>query len=813
MLAPRAFRNSILDVTARTDIAFNSDHALVTAKIRLKLTQQKPLKKDTATRYHPPKDNQVETYNCKIRQIFSFQSAEATQAHNTANFVTSMKQAAETAFCRKNRNQIRNYISQHTWQLIENRQRARDNNLTEEEKRLNREITKNAKHDKQQWKLQKFNDLTDPKECWKQIKHEKSTFTPNYYSMKDIRGNRVPNSEKANAIAEYLHSKQWGPKENSSPLNPNKQKILYQDLEANISTFQESEIQDAINKLKANKAPGPDGAITELFKHLDADNIKTLTSCLNILRQTKQVPDDFTNAFIASLYKKGDHENPENYRPISLLNTTYKIFAFVLKVRLASALEKHLHQTQFGFRKGRSTVDPLFCLRRITDVVEQGSDQLVLIFLDWEKAFDKINHQKMFQSLRRLNIPEDLLAAISSLYRHPQFQVTHCERNSGWLPQRTGIRQGCPLSPYLFILTMHVMFEDVKKKSNDPRHRKKFQGINFQELLYADDTLVLAKNFKIANEYLQLIEEESTYLDLSLNHSKCCYIAYNCQGQVFFKNGDRMTSTDEAKYLGASITQTINPRHEIRKRISATMIVLKKLDTFWLKSQCSKKWKLLVYNAVITSKVPYGLETLEPTESASRLLNTFQLKGLRKILRLHTTYIQRQNTNEYVYRRANEIANGAIKPLTEILAERKMRLLGHVLRRERQHPLHQSTFSTSSAIPRETNYRRVGRPRQFWTTTTMERAWELMKSEDTSLPQVSFDKSNRHIREMIIAHAHQYKRPFTNEKNQNISVWKFFSVKDPSLRNELPISVWTTPPQCERTFSSFLIWKNYSERP
>ena len=286
--------------------------------------------------------------------------------------------------------------------------------------------------------------------------------------------------------------------------------------------------------MKANKAPGPDGAITELFKHLDADNIKTLTSCLNILWQTKQVPDDFTNAFIASLYKKGDHENPENYRPISLLNTTYKIFAFVLKVRLASALEKHLHQTQFGFRKGRSTVDPLFCLRRITDVVEQANDQLVLIFLDWEKAFDKINHQKMFQSLRRLNIPEDLLAAISFLYRHPQFQVTHCERNSGWLPQRTGIRQGCPLSPYLFILTMHVMFEDVKKKSNDPRHRKKFQGINFQELLYADDTLVLAKNFKIANEYLHLIEEESTYLDLSLNHSKCCYIAYNCLGQVFF---------------------------------------------------------------------------------------------------------------------------------------------------------------------------------------------------------------------------------------------------------------------------------------
>ena len=159
------------------------------------------------------------------------------------------------------------------------------------------------------------------------------------------------------------------------------------------------------------------------------------------------------------------------------------------------------------------------------------------------------------------------------------------------------------------------------------------------------------------------------------------------------------------------------------------MAILKKLDIFWLKTRCSKKWKLLVYNTVITSKILYGLETLEPTESASKLLNTFQLRGLGKILRLHSTYIQRQNPNEYIYiyQRANKIVNGAIdgptrKIKTEILEERKLRLLGHILWRDRQHPLHQTTFSTTSAVPRETNYRRVGRPRQFWTTNNMEKA-------------------------------------------------------------------------------------------
>ena len=186
-----------------------------------------------------------------------------------------------------------------------------------------------------------------------------------------------------------------------------------------------------------------------------------------------------------------------------------------------------------------------------------------------------------------------------------------------------------------------------------------------------------------------------------------------------------MTSTDEAKYLGALITRTIIPRDEIRKRISATMVVLKKLDVFWLKNQCSKKWKLLVYNAVITSKVLYGLQTLEPTESASRLLNTFQLRGLRKILRLHTTYIQRQNTNEYVYRRANEIGNGAIKPLTEILAERKMRLLGHMFYVESDSTHSTKVLSLINMIPKHFKKTMISRTK---TETNCLHGWLPYKS-------------------------------------------------------------------------------------
>ena len=101
--------------------------------------------------------------------------------------------------------------------------------------------------------------------------------------MKDISGNRVPNSQKADAIAEYLHCKQWGPKQNPVPANNQKPQIL-QNVQAKTGDLEYFEVVKAVKKLKTNKAPGPDGAVTELFKFLAQESVISLTECLNSLR-------------------------------------------------------------------------------------------------------------------------------------------------------------------------------------------------------------------------------------------------------------------------------------------------------------------------------------------------------------------------------------------------------------------------------------------------------------------------------------------------------------------------------------------------
>jgi len=94
-----------------------------------------------------------------------------------------------------------------------------------------------------------------------------------------------------------------------------------------------------------------------------------------------------------------------------------------------------------------------------------------LILLDWEKAFDKVLHSKMIETLQRLKVPAKIIKLIQCFYSNPDFKVSVNGIDSDWKKQKTGIRQGCPLSPYLFCLVMSAMFTDIKSELNTPKQR------------------------------------------------------------------------------------------------------------------------------------------------------------------------------------------------------------------------------------------------------------------------------------------------------------------------------------------------------
>ena len=183
------------------------------------------------------------------------------------------------------------------------------------------------------------------------------------------------------------------------------------------------ELTDILKKLKRHKTPGPDEISIELFKELETNSKKKLLHQINQIWMAESITEDQLLARVVLIYKKGDTNLCENYRPISLLNSVYKILASAIHKILEEGIEQDLQKTQYGFRKRRGTADALYNIKRIITAGESTQTKTFLLLLDWAKAFDKINHEGLFSALARMNVAPKLISLIKKMYQNASFYV------------------------------------------------------------------------------------------------------------------------------------------------------------------------------------------------------------------------------------------------------------------------------------------------------------------------------------------------------------------------------------------------------
>jgi hypothetical protein len=154
------------------------------------------------------------------------------------------------------------------------------------------------------------------------------------------------------------------------------------------------------------------------------------------------------------IFKKGDPSSCDNYRPISLLQIGYKLFAIILLQRLRDAgAQEQIWPTQFGFKQKYGTTDALFIARRVIEEIWGMRDgKGVFLALDWAKVFDSISPDAMARALIRFGCPPKVVAIISEIYKRRTFVVHDNGCCSDRKIQHYGICQGCPLSPFLFTI-------------------------------------------------------------------------------------------------------------------------------------------------------------------------------------------------------------------------------------------------------------------------------------------------------------------------------------------------------------------------
>ena len=159
-------------------------------------------------------------------------------------------------------------------------------------------------------------------------------------------------------------------------------------------------------EVKRHKAQGVDGITSGIIKLGRPIVLTYLTNTFNNILKTKQIPDSWHEAKIVILFKKGDPKDIKNYRPISLLSHSYKIFTRLLQTRIERTLDENQPREQAGFRKGYSTTDHLQALYQIIEKSNEYNLPLCIGFIDYEKAFDTVEHFAISEALRKTNVNE-----------------------------------------------------------------------------------------------------------------------------------------------------------------------------------------------------------------------------------------------------------------------------------------------------------------------------------------------------------------------------------------------------------------------
>ncbi|KAF1328765.1 putative Pollike protein, partial [Globisporangium splendens] len=285
------------------------------------------------------------------------------------------------------------------------------------------------------------------------------------------------------------------------------------------------DLADAIRHMKATSAPDMDG-LTAGFYQVAPD---VFGECLSLvfndqLRRGVLLPSQRKSAVVL-LHKKGSRAQPGNYRPIALIPVDVKVLSKALTYRLQSVVPDLVHTDQKGFVKGRSIHHHVRFLADLQDLVTSRDEEAYALFLDFEKAFDRVNWDYMFRVLERMGCGSDFLQWVRLLYTEPQAHLVINQNIQPALFPTRGVKQGDPLSALLFLLTIEPL-------GNLLRSHEEF-GVCLTEdhtstsVFFADDTTLLGGSIASVQAQLELVEEYCNGSGAKLNLGKSNLMALN----------------------------------------------------------------------------------------------------------------------------------------------------------------------------------------------------------------------------------------------------------------------------------------------
>ena len=715
----RRWRSALIDVCAIRGGDIGSDHNLVLCKLRLKLRRTK---RETPQRLF----NSMKLRDSGTRTAFAIELTNRFQILNElpvddleehCNKVTDSFTSTSQMILGYKEVARKPWISDQTWQLIEERKALKQRTLScKEEERMtitalyrdkNRNVKLSARRDKKKYveekaaEAQRAATVGDSRTLYKITRELTGSWKMQPAVVKDKEGKTLSKEENQRARwAEHFQNVLNRP-------DPGRSAVIQEqrrEFEMKKGPITCQEIEKAIKETKGNRAPGEDRITSDMLKADPTASAKCLVELFNIVWTKEEVPENWQKGIIIKLPKKGDLSECGNWRGINLLSVPGKVFCRVLLHRIKASVERILREEQAGFRGGRSCVDQIFVVRTIIEQSLEWNSSLYINFIDFEKAFDSVHHATLWDILRSYGFPAKIINILSSMYANNRCCVRHGGGHSDWFQVKSGVRQGCVISPLLF----NIVMDWVMKRATADKPRgitwKNFSQLEDED--FADDLALLSHAQKDMQEKTSRTETEAGSIGLGVSHSKTKILRINARTQTDIVIKDKsLENVHEFKYLGSFLTADGSIEREVCTRIALASAAFQKLRTVWNSRILSVTTKLKIYKSNVRSVLLYAAETWRTNKRIESKLRGFEGRCLRRILRIRWEH---RVTNKEIARRTG------INCIVEEVKRRRWRWLGHILRMSRsRHPHIALTWNPQGK-------RRRGKPQGTWRRTIEE---------------------------------------------------------------------------------------------
>ena len=256
--------------------------------------------------------------------------------------------------------------------------------------------------------------------------------------------------------------------------------------------------------------------------------------------------------------------------------THYKVVLKILQARLQQYVNHELPDVQTGSRKGRGTRDQITNINWIMETAREFQKNIYFCFIDYAKAFDCVDHNKLWKILREMGIPDHLTCLLKNLYADQEATIRTGHGTTDWFQIGKGVCQGCILSPCLFNLYAKYIMRNAGLE--EAQAGIKIARRNINHLRYADGTTLMAESEEELKSLLMKEEREKVGLKFNIQKTKIMASDPIISWQT---DGETVETMTDFIFLGSKITADGDCSHEIKRRLFLGRKVMTNLDSIF----------------------------------------------------------------------------------------------------------------------------------------------------------------------------------------------------------------------------------------